>query len=139
MSKISGHCLCGNLNYSSDADPILTGLCHCVACQRQSGSAYSVNVAVPYDSLKIEGLTLKIFTTVGGSGQTAQVLFCGNCGSTIASNAEAIPGVAFIKAGTLDDTSWVDPTLEIWSESAQTWIEHDESRQLAARNPPMAA
>src|SRR5262252_2361780 len=107
MSKISGHCRCGNVDYSSDADPILTGLCHCVACQKQSGSAYSVNVAVPKDSLRIEGEMLKIYTTVGGSGQALQALFCGNCGSTIATTADAIPGVAFIKAGTLDDTSWI--------------------------------
>lgn len=87
MSKISGHCLCGNLNYTSDAEPILTGLCHCQACQRQSGSAYSVNVAVPKDSLDIQGPTLKIFNAVGGSGRPAQLLFCGNCGSTIATTA----------------------------------------------------
>jgi hypothetical protein len=98
-----------------------------------------VNVAVPKDRLKVEGQTLKIFNTVGGSGQPAQLFFCANCGSSIASSSEAIPGVAFIKAGTLDDTSWINPTLEIWCESAQSWIEHDESRQLVDRNPPMAA
>ena len=92
MSKISGHCLCGNLNYTSDAEPILVGLCHCQACQRQSGSAYSTNVAVPKDSLDIQGPTLKIFNAVGGSGRPAQLLFCENCGSTIATTAEAIPG-----------------------------------------------
>jgi hypothetical protein len=139
MRKISGHCLCGSLNYISDAEPILIGLCHCLTCQRQSGSAYSVNVAVPKDSLKIEGQALKIFNTIGGSGQPVQLFFCGHCGSAIATSAEAIPGLAFIKAGTLDETSWINPTLEIWCESAQSWIEHDPSRQLVDRNPLIAS
>src|SRR5262245_27548231 len=139
MSNISGHCLCAKLNYRSYAEPVLTGLCHCQSCQRQSGSAYSTNVALATDNPKVEGQTLRIFDTVGGSGLPAQLFFCGNCGTAIASTSEGVPGLAFIKAGTLDDTSWINPTLEIWCESAQSWVEHDKSRQLVDRNPPMAA
>jgi hypothetical protein len=30
-----------------------------------------------------------------------------------------MPGVAFLKAGSIDDPSWFEPTVEIWTRSAQ--------------------
>jgi hypothetical protein len=136
MSMLNGSCLCGAITYSCDAEPVLTGLCHCRHCQKQSGAAFSINVAVPRDSLRTEGPTLKIFDDVGDSGLPVQRLFCGNCGAPMASYPAAFPDLALIKAGTLEDTSWLDPTVEIWCDTAQPWVEIDQSRRLVQRNPP---
>ena len=65
--------------------------------------------------------------------------FCGKCGSPIVSHLEAMPDLAFIKAGTLENTSWLNPTMEVWCETAQPWIDIDGTRQHAERNPPLAA
>ena len=35
---------------------------------------------------------------------------------------DAMPGLAFVKAGTLNDTSWLKPTVEVWCRSAQPWV-----------------
>jgi hypothetical protein len=51
----------------------------------------------------------------------------------------AMPDLAFIKAGTLENTSWLNPTMEVWCETAQPWIDIDGTRQHAERNPPLAA
>ena len=139
MSKISGRCLCGSITYSSDAEPILTVLCHCPHCQRQSGSSFSVNLAVPRASLKIESQTLRTFDDIGESGMPVQRLFCGNCGSPVASYSDATPDLAFIKSGTLDDTSWLSPTAEAWCETAQPWLPVDRTRSRTKRNPPSTA
>jgi hypothetical protein len=78
---------------------------------------------VPADALRIEGDSLSSFTTVGtDTGQEVHRQFCRECGSPIASVAEAMPQVVFIKAGTLNDTSWLDPQMQVWCESAQPWI-----------------
>ncbi len=119
---IEGHCLCGAITYVCDADPILTGVCHCRDCQRQTGTAASVVVAVPTGSLQITGDTLASFTTVGeehGTGTNRH--FCGTCGSPIVSRVDAMPDIEFIKAGTLDDASWVEPTIEFFTRSAHPW------------------
>jgi hypothetical protein len=139
MSKLDGRCLCGSVRYSCDAEPVVTAICHCPHCQKLSGGPFSLSVAVPRDSLRIEGLTLKTFDDFGESGRPVRRLFCGNCGSPIVSYSDAIPDLAFIKAGTLEDTSWLDPTAEIWCETAQPWVEIDQSRELADRNPPAGA
>lgn len=139
MSKLDGRCLCGGLRYTCDANPLLTAICHCPHCQKQTGTSFSLLVAVPKGSLRIEGQTLKTFDDVGESGLPVQRRFCGNCGSPIVSDVAAMPNLEFIKAGTLEDTSWLKPTAEIWCETAQSWLEPDRSRQLANRNPPAAA
>ena len=50
-----------------------------------------------------------------------------------------MPTLEFIKAGTLDDTSWLQPTMEIWCETAQPWLAADPARQRLPRNPPLGA
>jgi len=139
MTSVKGSCLCGSITFESEAEPVLTGICHCRHCQKQGGGAFSINLAVPRASLRIEGRTLKTFHDLDEIGQPVQRLFCGNCGSPIVSYSDGLPGVAFIKAGTLDDTSWLKPTMEIWCETAQPWVPIDPSRTRADRNPPSRA
>ena len=45
-----------------------------------------------------------------------------------------MPDLAFIKAGTLKNTSWLNPTMECRCETAQPWIDIDGTRQHAERN-----
>jgi hypothetical protein len=139
VSKMNGSCLCGSIRYACDAEPLLTAVCHCPRCQKQTGTSFSVLVAVPKGSLRIEGATLKTFDDVGESGLPVRRRFCGKCGSPIASYLEAMPTLAFVKAGTLENTSWLNPTMEVWCETAQPWIEIDLTREHADRNPPLAA
>jgi len=138
-SRLNGGCLCGSIRYSCDAEPLATAICHCPYCQKQTSSAFSVVVAVPKGSLKIEGDTLKTFEHPGDTGQPVQRNFCGNCGSPIMSYCAVWPAMEFIKAGTLDETSWLNPTMEIWCQTAQPWVTIDRTRQLADRNPQLAA
>jgi hypothetical protein len=131
-----GGCLCGAITYRCDAEPLLTAICHCRNCQRQTGTSFSIVIAVPKGAL-VEGGTLKTFKDIGDSGLPVVRKFCGNCGTPVASQLEAMPELEFIKAGTLDDTSWLRPTMEIWCDSSQPWLKIDGSRQLVQRNPPL--
>ena len=121
MSAIKGHCLCGKVSYESSAEPVFTGICHCKSCQRATGSAFSVVIAVPDASLSIDG-TLKSHASVADSGKTITRQFCPECGSLIADRADAMPGMTMLNAGTLDDTSWIKPGMQIFCESAQPWV-----------------
>src|SRR5215203_4648191 len=55
MPTIAGGCLCGAVRYRSQAEPVMQVICHCKTCQKNSGSAFSMNVAVPQDTLELEG------------------------------------------------------------------------------------
>jgi len=121
MPAIKGGCLCGKVHYSSNAEPAFTGICHCTSCQKQGGGAFAVVVGVPSASLTVEGTT-KTYTGKGDSGGTVASRFCPECGSTIVSEPQAFAGMAILRAGTLDDTSWIKPAMQIYCDSKQPWV-----------------
>jgi hypothetical protein len=126
MTQLTGHCLCGNVTYSADSDPLVTAICHCQNCQRQTGSTYSLVVAVPRTSLSISGESLTTFDTVTEStGTPSHRQFCSNCGSPLVTLADAAPDMAFIKAGTLDDNTELVPAVEVHCASGLTYATTD--------------
>ena len=68
-------------------------------------------------------------------GQETQRWFCSACGSPIYSISGAAPGFAFIKAGSLDDASWLEPSIEVWTSSAQPWAPTLEGAMRFERGP----
>ncbi|OYV34621.1 MAG: hypothetical protein B7Z80_20700 [Rhodospirillales bacterium 20-64-7] len=121
MAAITGSCRCGKVRFESTAEPIFTGVCHCRNCQKASGSAFNAVVAVPEASLVLSG-TLKHFDGMGDSGQATHRGFCPECGTSITMTADVMPGVVMVPVGTLDDTSWVKPTMQLYCEAAQPWV-----------------
>ena len=137
MTTIKGGCLCGAIRYSADAAPLMTAACHCKNCQRQSGSAFTVVIAIPKGALTFEGGEPASFADTGDSGLAVKRRFCAACGSPIYSEAAATPELDWLKAGSLDDTSWVQPQANIWCESAQPWVPMDAATPRVPRNPPL--
>ena len=134
--KISGACLCGSVRYSSAAEPVMTAICHCENCQRQTGSAFSIIVGVPEDSIVFEKQdTLAEYTDYSAAGKKVWRKFCQNCGSPILSLVENTPGLGIIKAGTLNDTSWLNPTMEFWCSGTQAWLDIDSETTKFDQNP----
>lgn len=134
MRNIKGGCLCGNIRYSATGDPVLTAVCHCSHCQKQTGTSFSILVGVPNEALSIQG-DLKTFLDTGTSGKPVHRKFCPECGSPIVSVVDEVPGLSFIKAGTLDDTNWLKPTVEIWCRSAQPWVTLSEDTRKSDTSP----
>lgn len=121
MPEISGSCNCGKVTYSANADPIFTFVCHCTTCQRTSGSAFGVLFGLPADALTVSGAT-KTYGFVGDSGKPKHHRFCPECGSSLFNDGDVMPGVVVIFAGTLQDASWLKPSMQIYCESAQPWV-----------------
>jgi hypothetical protein len=138
MSQISGSCLCGAIKYTSPAPPVMVALCHCKHCQKQSGAAFSVNVGIPKGSLLISSGKPAVFEDKGSSGMPVYRHFCSACGSPIFSDVVATPQLDWLKAGTLDDTSWIRPAANIWCESAQSWVVYPEGVPKFPQSPPAA-
>lgn len=99
-------------------------VCHCQQCQRQSGAAFSVNVVLMESQLTVVG-ELSTFEERGEDGDKVYVYrrFCGSCGSPIYSALMEPEGVIALKAGTLDDHSFVAPVSQIWTDHKQAWVD----------------
>lgn len=123
VDGFTGGCLCGAVRYSVAADPIAVVTCHCINCQRQSGSALSIVVAIPRNTLELTG-TLKTFTDCGTSGQPVYRRFCPECGSPVLTDTPSAKaqGVIFIKGGTADNAQQLQPTTHYWTERSHSWI-----------------
>ena len=122
MPQMNGGCLCGQVRYSANVDPIFSAVCHCKTCQKQTGTAFRVVVAVPLPAVSIQG-SPNTYTRTGDSGQQVVNRFCPHCGSTVVIEPAALTDTAIIPAGTLDDPSWVRPSVEIYCDNAQPWVQ----------------
>lgn len=131
---MTGQCLCGAVSYSVSGEPQMSGVCHCKNCQRQSGSAYSVLFAVANDQLNIEG-DLTTYEDTSDTGNIVERHFCGKCGSPLLSTLPTQPGMTFVKAGTLDDTSHLNPQVHFWTKSSQDWVTIDPNIPQIEGNP----
>ena len=110
--------------------------CAIARIARRSPTAFNVVVAVPQSAVSIQG-SPRTYTSKGDSGMDYVRRLCPNCGSTILSEPAALPGIAALRAGTLDDTSWLKPNMEIFCESAQPWVQLGGGMQRFPKMPPM--
>ena len=117
---LTGGCQCGAVRLRIRAEPIVFYFCHCRECQRQSASAFGQSLRVRSQDMEIEG-TLARTEWVVDSGARRTGKFCPACGVRIFHGSPGEP-TRTLKAGTLDDTSWLRPAGHIWMRSAQPWF-----------------
>jgi len=97
-----GSCMCGAIAYEFTGKPEATALCHCTDCQKWSGGAYTSNVVLPKAAFSLTKGTPKTYDAIGDSGKINKHSFCGNCGSSLYTELEIMPGNIIVKAGGLD-------------------------------------
>ena len=115
-----GRCLCGAVAYRSEAPAVFMGNCYCADCRRESGTGHITAVAVPDATLTVTG-AMRDFTKPADSGQTIRNSFCPTCGTTLMTHPSALPGLALLRAGTLDDPTPVVPQMNLYAPSAPAW------------------
>jgi hypothetical protein len=134
MATITGGCLCGAVRYTAEADPTSATVCHCRDCQRFTGSAFAALVRVSTEKLTINGM-LKTFSSIGGSGNPILRHFCPECGSSIAEEPGARPGILVLNVGTFDNPAVATLSREIFRDDALPWIEVHGDLQRFAKRP----
>ena len=118
--------MCGAVRYEASSEPVAVVVCHCRDCQYASGGAPANVVVLPGGSVKVTKGEVKSFTKVADNGKTITRQFCATCGTPMFSVPQDNP-IQIVKAGTLDDPSWLKPSLTIWTKSAQPWAHIDTS------------
>ena len=136
MTKQTGQCLCGSIQYEVTEEPVMSANCHCINCQKTSGSAFSTNIVVPASGFNISGETLTDYVDLGDSGQELHRYFCNKCGSPIYTEVDIMPGVIVVKVGTLDNTSSYVPGANIWCDSQMSWLKNKLEGPEFEKMPP---
>lgn len=132
---LEGGCNCGAVRYKIDAKPVVVAQCHCKNCQRQSGSAFSVNLMVPAAAVTTTGELTTYTDTDTDSGNPVYRRFCGTCGSPIFSDLAQGNGMTIVKVGTLDEPGAFAPTVAVWTSTAWPWVEPPAGAKTFEKNP----
>ena len=130
-----GGCLCGDVRYRLSDAPLTLYACHCTDCQRQTGSSFVLSMFVKRESLALEQGELREYSLQLADGRRKHGRFCGRCSTRLWGEPAALPGLAALRPGTLDDTSWIHPIGHIWTRSAQPWIRIPEDTLRFEKQP----
>ncbi|MGB5621247.1 MAG: GFA family protein [Gammaproteobacteria bacterium] len=114
-------CSCGQLKLTARVDPLRVSICHCLACQRRSGSTYGAQARFPADQVEIEGPST-IYTRIGDEGNRITFHFCPVCGSTVYYQIEDMAEFVAVPVGAFADPDFPPPGVSVYEARRHDWV-----------------
>ena len=126
MTEHSASCRCGQLKAIVTGEPVRVSICHCLNCQKRSGSAFAVQARWPKTQVTIEGQS-GIFVKVADSGNRGFFHFCPECGSDVHYEIDGrfdakFNGLIAIPLGAFDDPYFLTPKFSVWEGRKHDWV-----------------
>lgn len=126
MKSRLASCSCGQLKVRADGEPSRVSVCHCLDCQRRSGSVFAAQARFRAGQVQVEGLAKK-YVRAGVEGGSVTFSFCPDCGSTVFYTREEEPGVVAIAVGAFADPGFPQPRTSIFRERQHGWVQLADS------------
>jgi hypothetical protein len=123
---LEGGCACGAIRYRLGADPLFINCCHCLNCQRQTGSAFVINLIIEAGEVELVTGAPQAVEVPRDDGSTQRIFRCPICQVAVFSEYGRL-GLRYVRAGTLDRPSEVTPDVHIFTRSKLSWITIPES------------
>jgi len=120
--KLAGGCACGAVRYRMTSAPMFVHCCHCLDCQRQTGSAFVLNALIEAARVETLGADPVRFEMPTESGRPHGIYRCPQCGTAVWSEYGGLATIRFVRVGTLDDPRAVVPDVHIYVRSKQPWV-----------------
>lgn len=114
-------CSCGQLLAHLSGDPVRVSVCHCLACQRRTGSVFGAQARLPREAVTIVGTSAE-YVRVGDEGTKTTFRFCPKCGATVYYTAEGQAEVIAIPVGAFADPSFPPPAFSVYEERMHSWV-----------------
>lgn len=120
MTPRTASCSCGQLQARVTTDPIRVSVCHCLACQRRTGSVFGAQARFAQESVTVSGDSTE-FVRVGDEGTRIPFHFCPDCGATV---YYTLPdGFVAIPVGAFSDPSFPAPSFSVYEERMHAWVQ----------------
>ncbi len=116
-----GGCACGAVRYRLTSDPLFVHCCHCLNCQRQTGSAFVINLLIESDRLELLAGEPEPVAVPRGGSRKQKIWRCPTCQIAVFSQYTRAQ-VRFVRGGTLDDPGSVAPDVHIYTRSKLPWV-----------------
>lgn len=131
----TGSCRCGQVTIAVSGPPLLTVACHCTGCQRMTGSAFSLGVAIPTDGFAVTAGE----PVIGGlHGDDVHHYFCPHCMSWIYTKPQAADFLINVRSTMLDGAPGSTPFVETYTSEKLSWVSTPAVHSFA-EFPPMDA
>jgi hypothetical protein len=119
-------CSCGQLRVTAGGDPVRISVCHCLACQRRTGSAFGYQARFPAERVRIEGRFVEYARTSDG-GEERTFRFCPDCGATVFYTTAPAPDLIAVPVGAFADPSFPPPAVSVWESRRHAWVSLPEA------------
>jgi hypothetical protein len=117
-----GGCACGSARYRLESPPMFVHCCHCLDCQRQTGSAFVLNAIIETDRIALLTGEPEPVAVPTDSGRPHDIYRCPRCRVALWSDYGGRPKLRFVRVGTLDEPSSLSPDVHIFTRSKLPWI-----------------
>jgi hypothetical protein len=114
-------CSCGQLQARVAGDPVRVSVCHCLACQRRTGSVFGAQARFPREAVTVTGTSTE-YLRVGDEGGKATFRFCPQCGATVYYTFEGMAEAIAIPVGAFADPSFPAPGISIYEDRMHPWV-----------------
>lgn len=121
MNTRNAACSCGRLSIIVEETPVRISMCHCLACQRRTGSVFGAQAWYPKEKVTVSGPSSEYCRTAD-SGKRITYHFCSECGSTVYYQADAFPDRTAVPIGAFADPSFPVPMVSIYESSKHAWV-----------------
>jgi hypothetical protein len=114
-------CSCGQLTLTVEGDPIRISMCHCLACQRRTGSAFGIQARFPADRVHVAGRYAD-YVRISDEGEERTFRFCPDCGATVFWRLDAVPDAIAVAIGAFADPTFPSPTVSVYGSRRHPWV-----------------
>jgi hypothetical protein len=123
-------CSCGQLRLTAEGEPFAVSLCHCLACQRRTGSAFGIQAGFKSDQVSVAGRYSDYSRISDESDRKEHVFhFCPECGSTVFYTEPTEPDLAVVMVGAFADPGFPPPTESGYDSRRHHWLALPDSIQ----------
>lgn len=116
----NGGCRCGAVTLTINARPKMMVQCHCLDCQKSTGTGHTSNAYFSEQDVEIRG-DAKGHTVTTDSGNTMTRYFCAECGGRMYGRNSERPGLLSVQVGCLEDHSWFSPQAVLYASRQHDW------------------
>jgi len=101
---------------------VRVSICHCVACQRRTGSAFGFQARFEARDVQIEGRHTD-YVRLSDAGEERTFSFCPECGSTVFYTLASQPELVAVPVGAFADPAFPPPGVSVWESRRHAWVD----------------
>jgi hypothetical protein len=114
-------CSCGQLRLTVSAEPLRVSICHCLACQRRTGSVFGAQARFPSEAVQVSGESTA-YVRVGDEGSRITFHFCPECGATVYYDVDDRQEHVAVPVGAFADPGFAVPSFSVYEERMHSWV-----------------